>query len=99
MFLNFYRYISMFCVFLQNFCDGNNMRWEEDLYFSALKHYCTKNIYIYIYIFYHHVLLKAPEQNSLSLTLFFSYFLLFRFFIIIFRQNVYLKCHQNTRLN
>ncbi len=49
MFLNFYRYILMFCVFLQNVCDGNNMRWEEDLYFSALKHYCTKKKNIYIF--------------------------------------------------
>ncbi len=80
MFLNSYRYILMFCVFLQNFCDGNNMRWEEDLYFSALKHYCTKKK-IYIYIFYHHVLLKAPEQNSLSLTLLFLFFLRFVFLL------------------
>ncbi len=59
MFLNFYRYISMFCVFLQNFCDGNNMRWEEDLYFSAVKHYCTKKKKIYIYF-----LLSCPVKSS-----------------------------------
>ncbi len=35
MFLQFYRYISIFCVCLQKFCDGNYMKWEEDLYFNA----------------------------------------------------------------